>query len=118
MDTGIGHWSSNDWNSKIYFASALCDRQKIPDHDFSGIKNMNKIVRQHHKLLQNAQWKKAAILEYQTGKRELCVKYMCGTFEGTDCEVGAGCQDVSYPDRQNSPTRESHFGLLTGSIAR
>ena len=118
LDTGIGYWSSNDWNSKIYFASALCDRQKISDHDFSGIKKYEQNCTTASQIVKNCTVEKAAILEYQTGKWELCVKYMCGTFEGTDCEVGAGCQDVSYPDRQNSPTRESHFGILTGSIAR
>ena len=67
-------------------------------------------------IVTNCTVEKAAILEYKTGKRELCVKYMCGTFEGTDWEMGTGCQDPSYPDCQNSPNRESHFGPLTGSL--
>ena len=49
-------------------------------------------------------------------KWSFCLKYMCGTFEGTDWEMGTACQDPSYPDCQNSPNRESHFGPLTGSL--
>ena len=77
LDTGIGYWSSNDWNSKIYFASALCDRQKISDHDFSGIKKYEQNCTTASQIVTNCTVEKSCYIGISNWEmRTLCKIYV------------------------------------------